>query len=98
MRCSLRASSSYKRAFATSVENARLYEELARREQRMEEDLQAAYKLQSILAPRTVSNIPRVEAGIKTRPARQISGDLYDFFEHRDDYTLIAFGDVSGKG
>ena len=36
--------------------------------------------------------------GIKTRPARQISGDFYDFFEHSDDYALIAFGDVSGKG
>ena len=83
---------------ASSVENARLYEELAQREQRMDQDLQAAYKLQSILVPRTVSNIVGVEIGIKTRPARQISGDLYDFFEHSDEYALIAFGDVSGKG
>jgi sigma-B regulation protein RsbU (phosphoserine phosphatase) len=83
---------------ATSVENARLYEELAQREQRMEQDLQAAYKLQSVLNPRTVSDVVGVEVGIKTRPARQISGDLYDFFEHSDEYTLIAFGDVSGKG
>jgi phosphoserine phosphatase RsbU/P len=36
--------------------------------------------------------------GLKRRPAREISGDLYDFFEHSDEYTLIAFGDVSGKG
>jgi sigma-B regulation protein RsbU (phosphoserine phosphatase) len=27
-----------------------------------------------------------------------VSGDLYDFFEHGTEYTLIAFGDVSGKG
>jgi sigma-B regulation protein RsbU (phosphoserine phosphatase) len=83
---------------ASSVENARLYEELAQREQRMEQDLKAAYKLQSVLLPRTASEIIGLELGIKTRPAREISGDLYDFFEHRDDYTLIAFGDVSGKG
>jgi phosphoserine phosphatase RsbU/P len=83
---------------ATSVENARLYEELAKRENAMDQDLQAAYKLQSVLIPRTVSDIVGIEAGIKTRPARQISGDLYDFFEHSDEYTLIAFGDVSGKG
>ncbi|MGA8030257.1 MAG: GAF domain-containing protein [Bryobacteraceae bacterium] len=83
---------------ASSVENARLYEELARREQRMQQDLQAAYKLQSVLLPRTVSDVFGLEVAIKTRPAREISGDLYDFFEHSQEYTLIAFGDVSGKG
>ncbi len=83
---------------ATSVENARLYEELAQREQRMEEDLKAAYKLQSVLLPRRISDVIGLEVAIKSRPAREISGDLYDFFEHSDEYTLIAFGDVSGKG
>jgi sigma-B regulation protein RsbU (phosphoserine phosphatase) len=83
---------------ATSVENARLYETLSDREKRMDQDLQAAYKLQQVLNPRTVSDVIGVEVGIKTRPAREISGDFYDFFEHSDDYTLIAFGDVSGKG
>jgi phosphoserine phosphatase RsbU/P len=83
---------------ATSVENARLYEELAQREQRMEQDLRAAYKLQSVLLPKSVSSLIGLEVGIKSRPAREISGDLYDFFEHGDDYTLIVFGDVSGKG
>jgi phosphoserine phosphatase RsbU/P len=83
---------------ATSVENARLYQELAQREQRMEQDLRAAYKLQSVLLPRTVSDVIGLEVAIKTRPAREISGDLYDFFEHSHEYTLIAFGDVSGKG
>jgi phosphoserine phosphatase RsbU/P len=83
---------------ATSVENARLYQELAQREQRMEEDLKAAYKLQSVLLPRTVSDVIGLHVGIKRRPAREITGDLYDFFEHADEYTLIAFGDVSGKG
>jgi sigma-B regulation protein RsbU (phosphoserine phosphatase) len=83
---------------ATSVENARLYEELASREQRMEQDLRAAYKLQSVLLPRTVTDVVGLQVAIKSRPAREISGDLYDFFEHSDEYSLIAFGDVSGKG
>lgn len=83
---------------ASSVENARLYEQLAQREQRMQEDLQAARKLQYVLAPRIAPEIPGLEIGLKSRPAREISGDLYDFFEHGDEYTLIAFGDVSGKG
>ncbi len=83
---------------ATSVENARLYEELASREGRMEQDLRAAYKLQSVLLPRTVTDVVGLQIAIKSRPAREISGDLYDFFEHSDEYSLIAFGDVSGKG
>jgi sigma-B regulation protein RsbU (phosphoserine phosphatase) len=83
---------------ATSVENARLYGELLQREHRLDQDLQAAFKLQSVLIPRTVSDVIGLDVGVRTRPARAISGDLYDFFEHSHDYTLIAFGDVSGKG
>jgi phosphoserine phosphatase RsbU/P len=83
---------------ATSVENARLYEELAQRERRMDEDLTAASQLQSVLLPKSVSNIAGLEVGIRSRPAREITGDLYDFYEHGDEYVLIAFGDVSGKG
>jgi sigma-B regulation protein RsbU (phosphoserine phosphatase) len=83
---------------ATSVENARLYAEIAQREQRMEEDLGAARKLQSVLLPRTFSDVRGLEAAIKSRPAREISGDVYDLFEHTEDYSIIAFGDVSGKG
>ncbi len=83
---------------ATSVENARLYEELLQREHRLDQDMQAAFKLQSVLIPRTVSDVAGIEVGVRTRPARAISGDLYDFFEHPEDQTLIAFGDISGKG
>ncbi len=82
---------------AISVENARLYEELAARERRMEMDLKAARKLQRVLLPREV-RIPGLRAGLRSRPAREISGDVYDFFEQAQNQTLIAFGDVSGKG
>jgi len=83
---------------ASSVENARLYEELGQREKRMEEDLKAARKLQSVLLPREAPEIRGLDMSLSLRPAREISGDIYDFFEHGDDYAVIAFGDVSGKG
>ena len=82
---------------ASSVENARLYEELAAREQRMDQDLKAARKLQRVLQPREVE-IGGFQVGIRARPAREISGDVYDFFEHSEDFAVMAFGDVSGKG
>jgi phosphoserine phosphatase RsbU/P len=82
---------------ASSVENARLYEELAQREHRMEQDLKAARQLQKIMLPRQ-AEIRGLEIGIRSRPARDITGDVYEFFEHGEEYAVIAFGDVSGKG
>ncbi len=82
---------------ASSVENARLYAELAQREQRMDQDLKAARKLQKVLLPRE-ADIRGLDIAIRSRAAREISGDVYEFFEHGDDYAVIAFGDVSGKG
>ncbi len=83
---------------ASSIENARLYEELAQREQRMDQDLKAARKLQRVLMPRSAPQIAGLEVGIRSRPAREVTGDVFDFFEQGQDYSLIAFGDVSGKG
>jgi sigma-B regulation protein RsbU (phosphoserine phosphatase) len=83
---------------ASSIENARLYEELAQREQKMDQDLKAARRVQSILLPREAPATEGLDMAIGWRPAREISGDLYDFFEQREDTMLIAFGDSSGKG
>ncbi len=81
-----------------SVENARLYEELAERERRMQADLTAARELQNVLLPRKPPEIEGLDVAVGLRPAREISGDLYDFFRHHHEHTVLAFGDVSGKG
>ena len=83
---------------ASSVENARLYAELEQREQRMEQDLKAARSVQSILLPREAPDIEHLDIAIGWRPAREVSGDLFDFFEQSEDVAVIAFGDSSGKG
>ncbi|MBI3472144.1 MAG: SpoIIE family protein phosphatase [Candidatus Solibacter usitatus] len=83
---------------AISIENARLYQEVAVREQRMEQDLKAASELQQVMLPRRAPELKGLDIGIGLRPAREISGDMYDFFEHSEDHAVIAFGDVSGKG
>ena len=58
---------------ASSVENARLYEELTTREQRMEQDLKAARKVQTVLLPRTAPELRGLEIALRSRPAREIS-------------------------
>jgi sigma-B regulation protein RsbU (phosphoserine phosphatase) len=83
---------------ANSLENARLYEELATSERRMNDDLKAAYDLQRVLLPDAELEIEGMDAAVRLRPARQISGDIYAVFEHKDWHTVIAIGDVSGKG
>jgi len=83
---------------AVSILNARLYEELATREQSMEQDLRAARRLQKILLPREAPSIKHLDVAFHAKPAREISGDIYDFFEHAGDYSMFAFGDSSGKG
>jgi sigma-B regulation protein RsbU (phosphoserine phosphatase) len=83
---------------AIAVENARLYQEIGERERLMENDLKAAFELQTILLPPEAPEVRGLEIAIGLRPARQISGDLYDFFEHGDSHVQIAFGDSSGKG
>jgi len=81
-----------------AVENARLYADIGDRERRMQDDLRAAFELQTVLLPPEAPRVDGLEIAIGLRPAREISGDLYDFFEHSDSHLSIAFGDSSGKG
>jgi sigma-B regulation protein RsbU (phosphoserine phosphatase) len=83
---------------AIAVENARLYNEIGERERRMQEDLKAAFELQTVLLPSEAPDVEGLDIAIGLRPAREISGDLYDFFEHTNSHVVIAFGDSSGKG
>jgi sigma-B regulation protein RsbU (phosphoserine phosphatase) len=83
---------------ASAIENARLYEEIAAREQRMEKDLQAARKLQSLLLPSEAPEIAGLDIAVGLRPARDITGDLFDFFDYEKGQAAIVFGDSSGKG
>lgn len=83
---------------ASAIENARLYEELAAREQRMEKDLAAARKLQSVLLPSEAPEIAGLDIAVGLRPARDITGDLFDFFDYENGQATIVFGDSSGKG
>jgi phosphoserine phosphatase RsbU/P len=83
---------------ASSVENARLYEQLAIRERRMEDDLRAAREMQALLLPAAPTDCEGLEIAAGLRPAREVSGDIYDFFEHGDEHLVMTFGDVSGKG
>ncbi|HEX8813990.1 MAG TPA: GAF domain-containing protein [Terriglobales bacterium] len=83
---------------AIAIENARLYEEIARQEKRLERDLGMARELQFGLLPPKLPKLQNLELAAKFVPARAIGGDLYDFVSYSFDRTAIIIGDVSGKG
>jgi phosphoserine phosphatase RsbU/P len=83
---------------AIAIENARLYEQVARQEQRLERDLALARELQVHLLPHSLPQMSNLEVAAKFVPARAIGGDLYDFIPYSLSRLGIAIGDVSGKG
>src|SRR5437660_5397887 len=83
---------------AIAVENAQLYEEIARQERRLERDLALARELQVRLLPPAMPKLPNLEVAARFVPARAIGGDLYDFVDYSLSRLGITIGDVSGKG
>src|SRR5437764_1608097 len=83
---------------AIAIENARLYEEIARQEKRLERDLALARELQFRLLPQSRPQLTNLDVAAKFVPARAIGGDLYDFVSYSLSRTAIVIGDVSGKG
>src|SRR5271168_85213 len=67
---------------AVSLENARLYEQVARDEARLERDLQAAKRIQGAL----LRSVPTEDFGLdmaaRYLSAREVCGDLYEFLRY----------------
>lgn len=84
---------------AVSIDNARLYEEVRRNEERIEKELRFAQRVQMALLP---TELPRplddVDVAARIEPARELGGDLYDFLMPDPRTLAVAVGDVSGKG
>lgn len=83
---------------AVSLENAWLYEQVARDEARMERDLHAAQRMQGALLRPVPAEDYGLEIAARYFSAREICGDLYDFLRYGPQQLGVAMGDVSGKG
>jgi sigma-B regulation protein RsbU (phosphoserine phosphatase) len=81
-----------------SIENARLYEQVARDEMRMERDLNAARRIQGALLPRLPGSEFGLDIAARVVSSRELSGDIYDFLRYGPQDLGIALGDVAGKG
>jgi sigma-B regulation protein RsbU (phosphoserine phosphatase) len=83
---------------AVSLENARLYQQVARDEARLERDLQAAKRIQGALLRPVPTEDFGVDLAARYLSAREVCGDLYEFLRYGPQQLGIALADVSGKG
>src|SRR6266853_4982474 len=82
---------------AYALYNAIIYSE-ANEKKRLDHDLEIARDIQRILLPEKSPAVPGFEiAGINI-PARQVSGDYFDYIRVDDRRLGVAIADVSGKG
>lgn len=82
---------------AIAIENARLYL-LAVEKGRLERELQMARQVQLSLLPTDAPELPGWEFAVRWLPARQVSGDFYDFIEVQSERPGLVIADVSDKG
>jgi sigma-B regulation protein RsbU (phosphoserine phosphatase) len=84
---------------AVAIDNARLYDELRRKEERIEKELRFAQRVQMALLP---TELPKSLSGVdvagRFAAARELGGDIHDFLAPEAETLVVAVGDVSGKG
>ncbi|MCR5301342.1 MAG: SpoIIE family protein phosphatase [Lachnospiraceae bacterium] len=69
--------------------------------ERAEAEMEAAAKIQNAMLPKVTGplyDMKEFEIYGKMIPAKNVGGDLYDYFMIDDDHLAIVIGDVSGKG
>ena len=84
---------------AVAIENARLYEEVRRNEERIEKELRFAQRVQKALLPTELpAGLRDADFAGRFEPANELGGDLHDFLGPEPNILVVAVGDVSGKG
>lgn len=84
---------------AIAIEKVRLHQEALKR-QRMVEELSVARQIQLSLLPISPPVVPGWDFSAFYRPARQVGGDFYDFFDlpQRKSQWGVFIADVADKG
>ena len=82
---------------AFALYNAIIYSE-ANEKKRLDHDLAIARDIQRILLPAEAPIVNGFEISGMNVPARQVSGDYFDYIKVDDERLGVAIADVSGKG
>ena len=82
---------------ASVIERAMLYEERMQN-QRTEQELSAAARIQANLMPQRSPELPGYQIAARNVPSRMVGGDFYDFIPFDESHLGIVIADVAGKG
>ena len=82
---------------AFALYNAIIYS-MANEKKRLDHDLEIARDIQRILLPSEAPAINGFQISGINAPARQVSGDYFDYIQVDDERLGVAIADVSGKG
>src|SRR2546423_550400 len=82
---------------AAALYNAIIYSE-ANEKKRLDHDLEIARDIQRILLPAEAPKVDGFEISGVNVPARQVSGDYFDYIKIDEERLGVAIADVSGKG
>ena len=82
---------------AVAGENIQLLEENIEKN-RLEKELGMARRVQQGLLPSKLPSTPGLEIAAKSKFCLEVAGDYYDIINIDDHRTVVAIGDVSGKG
>jgi len=82
---------------AVSINNFRIYAQLAETE-KMRQEMQIAARIQMQLLPTKIPQVRNLGISAFMKPAKEVGGDYYDFIPYDEDRLGIVIGDVSGKG
>jgi len=82
---------------AAAIINARLFQEISRRDERRNVQLSTAKKFQADRIP-TLYDDGHVEARVSLFPAEDLAGDFFDAFRVSPNITGLVIGDVASKG
>lgn len=82
---------------AFALYNAIIYS-MANEKKRLDHDLEIARDIQRILLPAEAPAINGFQISGINAPARQVSGDYFDYIQVDDERLGVAIADVSGKG
>src|SRR5215210_5518515 len=80
------------------VETWDSYDQLSLMRQSTEQELRLAQSIQQASLPREVPQLEGWQISPFYRPAREVGGDFYDFFELEDGRLGLVVGDATGHG
>ncbi len=82
--------------FVKGFENIKLNRDMMAKKA-MEKEIEITRNIQNNILPAKLPGGSNFEVGVKTVPAKEVSGDFYDSFKYSDGQFSFLIADVSGK-